>query len=205
MILRVNPNRMELLKLRRRLQLARRGHKLLKDKQEELMRRFMALVGDARKQREQIEEELQKAFRSFFAARLESYQPEMEQALTYTQKSIALKSRIEPVMNLRVPYFEAEVHGVAGYGFLDATGDLDRSLKILGALLPRMVHMAQTEKHISMLADELERTRRRVNALEHILIPSLEETIKFISTKLSELERGNITRLMKVKDIVRKH
>jgi V/A-type H+-transporting ATPase subunit D len=196
---------MELLKLRRRLQLARRGHKLLKDKQEELMRRFMALVGEARKEREQVEEELLKAFRSFFSVRLESHQPEIEEALTYTQKSIALKYKVEPVMNLRVPYFSAEVNGDFGYGFLEATGDLDRSLKILDALLPRMVHMAQIEKHISMLADELERTRRRVNALEHILIPSLQETIKYISNKLSELERGNITRLMKVKDIVRKH
>jgi len=205
MILRVNPNRMELLKLRRRLQLARRGHKLLKDKQEELMRRFMALVGDARKQREQLEEELLKALRSFLSARLEGYQPEMEQVLKYTQKEIRVRSRIEPIMNLRVPYFEAEVHGDFGYGFLESTGDLDRSLKMLSALMPRMAHMAQLEKHVSMLADELERTRRRVNALEHILIPSLQETIKHISTKLSELERGNITRLMKVKEIVRKH
>ncbi|RJP24184.1 MAG: V-type ATP synthase subunit D [Candidatus Abyssobacteria bacterium SURF_5] len=205
MILRVNPNRMELLKLRRRLQLARRGHKLLKDKQEELMRRFMVLVGDARKQREQVEEELQRAMRSFFHARLEVLQPEMEEALRFTQNEITLKSRIEPIMNLRVPHFQVESRGECGYSFLDITGDLDRSLTSLEALLPRMIGMAQTEKHVSMLADELERTRRRVNALEHILIPSLQETIKYISNKLSELERGNITRLMKVKDIVRKH
>jgi V/A-type H+-transporting ATPase subunit D len=196
---------MELLKLRRRLQLARRGHKLLKDKQEELMRRFMALVGDARKQREQVEDELQRAFRAFFSASLETYQPEMEQALRFTQKEIKLKTRVEPVMNLRVPHFQVELSGDFGYGFLESTGDLDRSLRLLNALLPRMVQMAQVEKHVSMLADELERTRRRVNALEHILIPSLLETIKHISSKLSELERGNITRLMKVKDIVRKH
>lgn len=205
MILRVNPNRMELLKLRRRLQLARRGHKLLKDKQEELMRRFMALVGDSRKQREQVEEELQKAYRSFFSARLEMYQPEMEETLKFTQRQVELKTRVEPVMNLRVPHFQVETGGDFGYGFLDSTGDLDRCMKILTALMPRLVQMAQVEKHVSMLADELERTRRRVNALEHILIPSLEETIRYISNKLSELERGNITRLMKVKDIVRKH
>jgi len=205
MILRCNPNRIELLELRRRLQLARRGHKLLKDKQEELMRRFMALVGDSRKQREQVEEELQKAYRSFFSARLEIYQPEMEEALKFTQRHVELKTRVEPVMNLRVPHFQVETGGDFGYGFLDSTGDLDRCMKILTALMPRLVQMAQVEKHVSMLADELERTRRRVNALEHILIPSLEETIRYISDKLSELERGNITRLMKVKDIVRKH
>ncbi|UCD58723.1 MAG: V-type ATP synthase subunit D [Candidatus Hydrogenedentota bacterium] len=205
MILSVNPNRMELLKLRRRLQLARRGHKLLKDKQEELMRQFMALVTEAKRTREQVEEELDVAYRSFFAARLDSLQPEMEEALAFTEKRIELASRIEPIMNLRVPRFECAVHGDFSYGFLDTDGDLDRSLTILSTLIPRMVRMAQLEKHVAMLAAELERTRRRVNALEHILIPSLEDTIKFISSKLSELERGNLTRLMKVKDIVRKH
>ncbi len=205
MILRVNPNRMELLKLRRRLQLARRGHKLLKDKQEELMRQFMALVQEARKSRELVEEELAVAFRSFFSARLDSFQPEMEEALTFSEKKVELTSRIGPIMNLRVPYFDSRVTGEFAYGYLDTDGDLDRSLKILTLLIPRMVLMAQLEKHVWMLAGELERTRRRVNALEHILIPSLEETIRYISTKLSELERGNLTRLMKVKDIVRKH
>ncbi|GAB4338284.1 MAG: V-type ATP synthase subunit D [Candidatus Abyssubacteria bacterium] len=204
-ILRVNPNRMELLRLRRRLQLARRGHKLLKDKQEELMRQFMALVGEAKRYRQQVEEELEKAYRLFFAARLKAFQPEIEEALSFTQKHIEMKTRIEPIMNLRVPSFECELAGEFGYGFLSSTGDLDHSLKILSVMLPRMVRMAQLEKRVQMLAAELERTRRRVNALEHILIPSLQETIKYISDKLSELERGNLTRLMKVKDIVRKH
>lgn len=205
MILRVNPNRMELLKLRRRLQLARRGHKLLKDKQEELMRQFMALVSEARKVRDQVDEELQVAYSAFFSARLEAFQSEMEGALAFSEKKINLQSRIEPIMNLRVPYFSGELTGEFGHGFLSMTGDLDMALKILSVMLPRMVRMAQLEKHVAMLGVELERTRRRVNALEHILIPSLEETIKYISNKLSELERGNLTRLMKVKDIVRKH
>ncbi len=138
MILRVNPNRMELLKLRRRLVLARRGHKLLKDKQEELMRQFMALIHEAKQARKEVEQSLTIANKSFFSARLETLEP-------------------------------------------------------------------QIEKHVAMLAAELERTRRRVNALEHILIPNLEETIKYIGSKLNELERGNITRLMKIKDIVRSH
>jgi V/A-type H+-transporting ATPase subunit D len=205
MILRINPNRMELLKLRRRLQLARRGHKLLKDKQEELMRQFMELVVEAKKTRDYVEKELDIAFRSFFSARLDSFQTEMEESLTYSEKKVELKTRIEPLMNLRVPHFDCAVRGDFCYGFLETDGDLDRSLKILSILIPRMVNLAQLEKHVSMLAAELERTRRRVNALEHILIPSLEETIKFIDNKLNELERGNLTRLMKVKDIVRKH
>ena len=205
MILRVNPNRMELLKLRRRLQLARRGHKLLKDKQEELMRQFMELVVEAKKTRDHVEKELDIAFRSFFSARLDSFQAEMEESLTFSEKKVSLRTRIEPLMNLRVPHFDCEVRGDFCYGFIETDGDLDRSLKILSILLERTVHLAQLEKHVSMLAAELERTRRRVNALEHILIPSLEETIKFIDNKLNELERGNLTRLMKVKDIVRKH
>ncbi len=205
MILKVNPNRMELLKLRRRLVLARRGHKLLKDKQEELMRQFMALVAEAKKMRERVEEDLLTAYRAFFFARLETFDPEMERALAFSRKTVVLKSRIVPLMNLRIPYFEVEMSGNFSHGFLESTGDLDRALNILSDIFPRLIHSAQAEKHISMLAAELERTRRRVNALEHILIPSLEETIKFIGNKLNELERGNLTRLMKVKDIVRSH
>ena len=205
MILNVNPNRMELLKLRRRLVLARRGHKLLKDKQEELMRQFMILVKDAKKVREEVDEQLEVAYGAFFSARLDSSQAEMEQALGFSGKKAELQSRVDPIMNLRVPYFECEVTGAFSHGYLDITGDLDTALETLSRLLPKMVHMAQQEKQVAMLAAELERTRRRVNALEHILIPSIEETIKYIGNKLNELERGNLTRLMKIKDIVRSH
>lgn len=205
MILRINPNRMELLKLRRRLVLARRGHKLLKDKQEELMRQFMMLVSQAKRTREEVEKDLRTAYQSFFFARLETLDPDMEHALGFSGKRITLESRIAPIMNLRVPYFDHKMSGNFSHGFLDSTGDLDRALRILSDIFPRMIHMAQLEKHVSMLGAELERTRRRVNALEHILIPSLEETIKHIGNKLNELERGNLTRLMKVKDIVRSH
>ena len=205
MILNINPNRMELLKLRRRLVLARRGHKLLKDKQEELMRQFMALVVEAKKTREEVEKKLDAAYRSFFTARMDSLQHEMEEALSFSEKTMELKSRIAPIMNLRVPYFEEEITGNFSHGFLDVTGDLDTALKTLDAVFPKMIRMAQLEKHVAMLAGELERTRRRVNALEYILIPSLEDTIKYIGNKLNELERGNLTRLMKIKDIVRSH
>lgn len=205
MILNVNPNRMELLKLRRRLVLARRGHKLLKDKQEELMRQFMALVNEAKRVREEVEEQLAEGYQAFFSARTETMRPRMEKALSFSEKKIEIKSRIAPIMNLRVPYFDCELTGDTSYGFLSITGDLDTSIRILSDVFPQMVNMAQLEKHVSMMAAELERTRRRVNALEHILIPSLEETIKYISNKLNELERGNLTRLMKIKDIVRSH
>lgn len=205
MILKVNPNRMELLKLRRRLVLARRGHKLLKDKQEELMRQFMELVNEAKRLRGETEDRLEDAYQSFFSARLDSLGPEMQQALAFSEKKVDLKSRIGPIMNLRVPYFDCELSGDFSHGFLDKTGDLDAALAMFSEVFPQLIRMSQVEKHISMLAAELERTRRRVNALEHILIPSLEDTIKYISNKLNELERGNLTRLMKVKDIVRSH
>ena len=205
MILKVNPNRMELLKLRRRLVLARRGHKLLKDKQEELMRQFMALVNEAKQTRLEVEDRLESAYQAFFAARLESLQPQMEEAIAFSEKRITIESRIAPIMNLRVPYFDCRIDGDFSHGYLDVTGDLDVALATLSEIFPQMIHMAQLEKHVAMLAAELERTRRRVNALEHILIPSLEDTIKYISNKLNELERGNLTRLMKVKDIVRSH
>ncbi len=205
MLLKVNPNRMELLKLRRRLVLARRGHKLLKDKQEELMRQFMALIHEAKQAREEVEGNLATANQAFFSARLDSLEPQMEEALAFSEKRIEVTSRVAPIMNLRVPYFDCEVSGEFSHSYLDSTGDLDASLNILADTLPKMIRMAQIEKHISMLAAELERTRRRVNALEHILIPSLEDTIKYIGNKLNELERGNITRLMKIKDIVRGH
>jgi len=134
MILNVNPNRMELLKLRRRLILARRGHKLLKDKQEELMRQFMALVTEAKKVREEVDKKLATAYQAFFSARLETIDPDMEQAMGFPGKTINLKSKIAPIMNLRVPYFECEVTGDLSHGFLDSTGDLDRSLRIISWL-----------------------------------------------------------------------
>ncbi len=205
MILRVNPNRMELLKLRRRLVLARRGHKLLKDKQEELMRQFMALVHEAKKVREEVESRLESAYLSFFSARLDTLGPQMEEAIEFSEKKMELKTTISPIMNLRVPYFDCELSGDFSHSYLDATGDLDVALTTLADVFPQMIRMAQLEKHVAMLAAELERTRRRVNALEHILIPSIEDTIKYIGNKLNELERGNLTRLMKVKDIVRSH
>ena len=205
MILKVNPNRMELLKLRRRLVLARRGHKLLKDKQEELMRQFMVLVHEAKRVRDELDEKLGFAYRAFFSARLDSLDPQMQEALAFSEKKVELESRIAPIMNLRVPYFDCELKGDFSHGYQTSTGDLDTALTTLSDIFPQMIRMAQLEKHVAMLAAELERTRRRVNALEHILIPSLEDTIKFISGKLNELERGNLTRLMKIKDIVRSH
>jgi V/A-type H+-transporting ATPase subunit D len=207
MRLRANPNRMQLLRLRRRLTLAKRGHKLLKDKQEELMRRFLGMVHDARDLRVEVEKELSDGHRAFVSARLEMDGAAMASALAFSQRRVELKAEREQVMNLKVPRFHVEFPEGAeiGYGYGDTTFDLDRAMDMYADLLPRLVSLAEVEKAIQLLAAELEKTRRRVNALEHILVPSLEETIRFISDRLSEMERETATRLMKIKDIVREH
>jgi V/A-type H+-transporting ATPase subunit D len=207
MKIRANPNRMQLLRLRRRLDLAKRGHKLLKDKQEELMRRFLGLVHAARELRPEAEKELASAYGAFVSARLEMDASAVAAALAFSRRAMEFRADREQVMNLRVPKFTVEFPEVSepGYGYMDTTGDLDRALELLAAVLPKLMRISEIEKSIQLLAAELEKTRRRVNALEHILIPSLGETIRFISDHLSELERATATRLLKVKDIVRAH
>lgn len=207
MKIRANPNRMQLLRLKRRLALARRGHKLLKDKQEELMRRFLGVVHRVRDLRAEVEEELARAYRAFVSARMEMDGSAMEAALAFSRRHAALDVAREQVMNLKVPKFSVSLPEGAelGYGYLETTEDLDRALEMYAEVLPRLVALAEMEKSVQLIAAELEKTRRRVNALEHILVPSLEETIKFISSRLSELERATATRLMKVKEIVRGH
>ena len=207
MRLRANPNRMQLLGLRRRLVLARRGHKLLKDKQEELMRRFLGLVHAVRDLRAQVDEELVLAHRAFASARFEMDGSAMDAALSFSRRLVEVRADREQVLNLKIPKFRVEFPERAelGYGYLETTADLDRALAMYAAVLPKLVRLAEMEKAVQLIAAELEKTRRRVNALEHILVPSLEETIRFISDRLSELERANATRLMKVKEIVRKH
>ncbi len=207
MRLRANPNRMQLLRLRRRLVLAKRGHKLLKDKQEELMRRFLGLVHHVGDLRDEVESELARAHGAFVSARFEMDGSAMEAALAFSRRLVEVRADREQVMNLKIPKFHIELPEQAelGYGYLETTADLDRALGMYAAALPKLVRLAEMEKAIQLIAAELEKTRRRVNALEHILVPSLEETIRFISDRLSELERANATRLMKVKDIVRGH
>ncbi len=207
MKIRANPNRMQLLRLRRRLTLAKRGHKLLKDKQEELMRRFLGMVHRARDLRAEIEAELARAYGAFICARLEMDGSAMEAALAFSRRSVELRADREQIMNLKVPKFSVDFPEQAelGYGYLDTTGDLDRALEMYAAALPKLVALAEMEKTVQLIAAELQKTRRRVNALEHILVPSLEETIRFISDRLSELERETATRLMKVKEMVRAH
>ena len=202
---RVNPNRMELLRLRRRLNLASRGHKLLKDKQEELMRQFLNLVRQARQMREQLESALVEIQRSFLAALAVLLDYEVATILP-PEVPVNLSFKEVNVMSVRVPQLEiVPGHALGGGSALLPYGDLEVAVRRLRELFPQLLQLGYCEKAIALLAEDLERTRRRVNALEYVLIPSLEETIKFITEKLSENERATLTRLMKIKDIVRKH
>ena len=206
MRLAVNPTRMELLKLKKRLILARRGHRLLKDKQDELMRNFLSLIEEIKELRLTVEIELFQAYGSFLIARLTMGREFLDEALMFSQLETNLEVTYVPLMNLRIPRYRLNIEGdYFSYGLLTTSMELDRALKRYKELIPKMVELAEKERGLEMLSYEIERTRRRVNALEHILIPNIFETISYISMKLEELERSNLTRLMKIKDIVRKH
>ena len=204
MLLAANPTRMHLLRLKKRLKLAVRGHKLLKDKQDELMRRFMHLVKQIGGMRQEVEKELQQAFGRFTLARSVMSKASLEEALTLPSKRLEVGVTTQRIMNVSVPVFEPKAEGrIFCYGFAHTSGELDISLRSLDAVLLQLIELAQAEKTMKLLADEIDRTRRRVNALEYTLIPSLEETIKYITMKLEEMERSNLTRLMKIKEMVR--
>jgi len=206
MRLTVNPTRMELLKLKKRLILARRGHRLLRDKQDELMRNFLSLIEEIKELRLTVEIGLFQAYGSFLIARSTMRREFLDEALLASQLETSLEVTYIPLLNLRVPSYKLMVVGdYFSYGLLTTSMELDRALKKYRELIPKMVELAEKEKRLEMLSYEIERTRRRVNALEHILIPNILETISYISMKLEELERSNITRLMKIKDIVRRH
>lgn len=201
--LNVNPNRMELLKLRRRLVIARRGHKLLKDKFDELMKRFIELIRESRGLREEVEEDLNRAYGVFALARSETSTAEMEEALSFPKATVELGVRTTNVVSVAVPEFDLAMSGEFDcYGLALTPTDFDASLRRYQEVLPRMVTLAQKEKAVYLLAEEIEKTRRRVNALEYVLIPQLEETVRFITMKLDEFERANLTRLMKIKEMV---
>lgn len=206
MKLEVSATRMELLKLKKRILLARRGHKLLKDKQDELMRKFLEIVEKNRTLREEVDRDLLSFYRDYYLVSSSLDAEQLKSMLFFPSAGIMLAEKTVPVMNLRLPSFTLSfTHSGNMIGFLDGNADLDRLFRGLKELLPRLVLLAEMENNVRELAVEIERTRRRVNALEYILIPNLEETIRYIGMKISEVERSNLTRLMKVKVIVEQH
>jgi len=206
LILEVNATRMELLKLKRRLALAQKGYNLLKRKQDELMRQFLELleqVGDLRKS---IEERLSKAHTSFMMAISVMDREKMEEAMMFPSRTLALGVSTTPVMNLRLPKFDVQAEGsVYSYGLAETSAELDSALGAYSDLLPEMLRLSQIERSVELLANEIEVTRRRVNALEYVLIPNLKDTMKYITMKLDEMERSTLSRLMRIKEIVRSH
>jgi V/A-type H+-transporting ATPase subunit D len=201
--LRVNPNRMELLRLRQRGVMARRGHKLLKDKLDELMKEFLARIGEVRRLRVTVERDLAVAWGLLAMARAEAGSSALSTALSAGKPAALAEVTERNVMSVRVPELELlELPPRQGYSFATTPALLDGGLARLAAVLPSMLDLAAREKAIELLAAEIESTRRRVNALEYVLIPQIEETVRDIRMKLDEAERGNLTRLMKVKEIV---
>ena len=201
--LNVNPTRMELKKLKARLSTAVRGHKLLKDKSDEMIRRFTILLRDTKALREGVEAELSDVLKQFSIARSVTPSYEAETAFAMPSVEVMAECETESIMGVDVPKVtlssEKRADGLP-YAYSEITGEADYSVQKASDLLPKMVQLAQTEKAVRMLAEEIERNKRRVNALEYVMIPQLEETIKYIKDKLDENERAAVVRLMKVKN-----
>lgn len=206
--LNVNPTRMELTRLKTRLKTAVRGHKLLKDKQDELMKKFIDYVKKNKELREIVEKELTDAFNNFLIARAVMSSEILEEAIMYPTQKINLEMSVKNIMSVNSPVFDLkkeegkEGSSVYPYGFATTSGELDGAIHSLQKVFDKLIELAQIEKTCQLMANEIEKTRRRVNALEYVMIPQLTETIKYITMKLDENERGNRVRLMKVKDMV---
>ena len=203
----VNPTRMELTRLKGKLRTAQRGHKLLKDKRDELMKQFLDTVREVRTLRAEVEEELMQVHGSFTVASALMSSQALEQALLYPKQSVSLEVGYKNIMSVNVPQYTFHTTNddpteLYPYGFAQTSGELDTALEALGSVFQDMLELAQAEKTVQLLAQEIEKTRRRVNALEYVMIPEMQQNIRYITMKLDENERGNTTRLMKVKDMV---
>lgn len=209
--LNVNPTRMEMTRLKARLKTSVRGHKLLKDKQDELMRQFIGMIQKNKELRENVEKKLTNAFSEVLIARSLSPTEMLDEALAIPKGTLELDITTQNLMSVNVPKMKFVYKSVSEdssdiypYGFYNTTSQLDNAIESVNDVLPDLLKLAEIEKACQLMADEIESTRRRVNALEYMTIPQLEETIDYIRMKLEENERSSITRLMKVKDIINK-
>ena len=205
----VTPTRMVLNQLKVRLKTAIRGHKLLKDKRDELMRQFMDVVRKNKVLRTRVEEGLTEAFGALTVAGAVMSPEMLGQALMYPRQSVSLDMSFKNIMSVNVPQYTfstsaADPADIYPYGFTQTSGELDKAMQSLSRVFEDMLELAQVEKTMQLLAEEIERTRRRVNALEYVMIPEMQENIKYISMKLAENENSTKVRLMKVKDMVLK-
>ena len=205
----VNPTRMELTRLKKKLVTAMRGHKLLKDKRDELMRQFLDLVRENKELREKVERGIAQANKNFVLARASMSDEVLNAALLAPKQEVSLELSTRNVMSVDIPVLDYKTrtpdeNDIYSYGFAFTSSDLDDAVKSLSDLLPDMLRLAEVEKSCELRAGEIEKTRRRVNALEHVMIPQTQENIKYITMKLDENERSTQIRLMKVKDMMLK-
>ncbi|MCI5858494.1 MAG: V-type ATP synthase subunit D [Lachnospiraceae bacterium] len=203
----VNPTRMELTRLKKKLKTAVRGHKLLKDKRDELMRQFLDLVRENMELRVKVEEGIKNANKNFVIAKAGMSEQTLHTALMAPKQEVYLECGRKNVMSVDIPVFEyktrtADANDIYSYGFAFTSNDLDDAVKSLADILPDMLRLSETEKACQLMASEIEKTRRRVNALEHVVIPQTQQNIKYITMKLDENERSTQIRLMKVKDMM---
>ena len=206
MILSVNPNRMELLRLRKRLLLAQRGHKLLQDKLGEMMRRFLRSLKDIDQAKEDFKIRTQGILKDLLYCRITSSKDNFKESLSQITSRITIAISTTRIMNVKVPVFNIEELAIdKHYDFFQTSAQLDLVVAAAQDYIRSLLRLAQLLKTLDILSYEIERTRRRVNALEYILIPSIVDTIRYITQKLNEFERGNLVRLMRVKEIVRSH
>lgn len=205
----VTPTRMELTRLKGKLKTARRGHKLLKDKRDGLMKQFLEVVREVRDLRREVEEELMTVHKSFTVASAIMSSEALEQALLYPKQSVELTQTSKNIMSVNVPVYDFQTKtksdaDIYPYGFAATSGELDTAVDALGKVFRKMLKLAETEKTAQLMAEEIEKTRRRVNALEYVVIPDLQDSIRYITMKLDENDRSTTTRLMKVKDMILK-
>jgi V/A-type H+-transporting ATPase subunit D len=203
----ISPTRMELTRLKTRLKTAKRGHKLLKDKRDELMRQFLDIVRRNRELRTRVDEGLSNANRALAVASAIMSPELLEQSLLYPKQSVELDMTFNNIMSVYVPVYKyttknTDASEIFPYGFAQTSGELDDALSAMAAVFSDMLELAQVEKTMQLLAGEIEKTRRRVNALEYVMIPEMQTKIKYISMKLEENDRSTKVRLMKVKDMV---
>ena len=205
----VNPTRMELTRLKGKLRTAQRGHKLLKDKRDELMKQFLDTVREVRALRQEVEEELMTVHGAFTVASALMSSQALEQALLDPKQSVKLTQTTKNIMSVNVPVYDFQTQtrsdaDIYPYGFAATSGELDTAVDALGKVFRKMLKLAEVEKSAQLMAEEIEKTRRRVNALEYVKIPEMQANIKYITMKLDENERSNTIRLMKVKDMLLK-
>lgn len=203
--LNVNPTRMEMTRLKKQLKTATRGHKLLKDKLDELMKQFLEIVKENKRLRMDAEKALEQAYKNFIIARAVMSEEYMGESLMMPKQKVAVDVSTKNIMSVNVPRFNFTTVGnqsdIYPYGFAFTSGELDNAMESFSEAMKPLLSLAESEKSAQLLAQEIEKTRRRVNALENVMIPNYQETIKFISQKLEENERASTTRLMKVKDL----